>query len=110
MNSFLHKNEFLALGQEMPFTGEWVNTTLCRNGFIVIYSSGNSNINLQAKTELKGESIFEDGGYAEAVTFYTETGLSDGYSNPVFFDSPISNIRITAVGSGKVWSYISYQN
>jgi hypothetical protein len=110
MNSFLHKNEFLALGQEMPFTGAWVNTALCRNGFIVIYSSGSADINLQAKTELKGDPIFETGGSAEAVTFYSETGIANGYSNPIFFDSPISEIRITAEGNGKVWSYISYQN
>jgi hypothetical protein len=110
MNSFLHKNEFLATGQTMPFTGEWVNTNLCRNGFIVTYVSGNADINLQAKTELQGDPIFAKGGSAEAVTFYTETGLANGYSNPVFFDSPISEIRITAEGSGRVWSYISYQN
>jgi len=110
MNSFLHKNEFLALGQEMPFTGAWVNTALCRNGFIVIYSSGSADIDLQAKTELNGDPIFEKGGSAEAVTFYSETGIANGYSHPIFFDSPISEIRITAKGTGKVWSYISYQN
>jgi hypothetical protein len=110
MNSFLHKNEFLALGQEMPFTGAWVNTALCRNGFIVIYSSGSADINLQAKTELKGDPMFETGGSAEAVTFYSETGIANGYSNPIFFDSPISEIRIISEGSGRIWSYISYQN
>jgi hypothetical protein len=110
MNSFLHKNEFLATGNQAPFNGPWVNTALCKNGFIVVFVSGVADINLQAKTELYGHSIFGDGGIAEAITFYTETGISNGYSNPIFFDSPISQIRISAQGSGSVWSYISFQN
>lgn len=112
MNPSLIKTEFLATGQAAPFTGEWINTALCKNGFIVIYSSGSSvNVALQAKTELKQGAIFSPGGAAEAVTFYTATGVGAGYGDPIFFDSPIANIRLAATaGNAPVFAYITYQN
>lgn len=111
MNPSLIKTEYLATGQEAPFTGEWVNTFLCKNGFIVIYASGSSvDIDLQAKTELNQHPMFLDGGSAEAVSFYTVTGVGAGYGDPIFFDSPIANIRLVAAGTAPVFAYITYQN
>jgi hypothetical protein len=112
MNPFLIKTEYLATGQTAPFTGNWVNTALCKEGIIVIYASGSSvNINLQAKTELNQAPIFLDGGSANAVSFYTATGFSAGYGSPIFFDSPFANIRLAATtGSAPVFAYITYQN
>jgi hypothetical protein len=112
MNASLIKTEYLATGQTAPFTGNWVNTALCKNGFIVVYASGSSvNINLQAKTELNQVPIFLDGGSANAVSFYTATGVGPGYGDPIFFDSPIANIRLAANnGSAPVFAYITYQN
>ena len=112
MNPSLIKTEYLATGQSAPFTGNWVNTALCKNGFIVIYASGSSvDINLQAKTELNQGSIFLDGGSANAVLFYTATGVGAGYGDPIFFDSPIANIRLAATnGNAPVFAYITYQN
>jgi hypothetical protein len=112
MNPSLIKTEFLATGQTAPFTGQWVNTALCKNGFIVIYASGSSvDINLQAKTELNQSSIFLTNGAAEAVSFYTASGVGPGYGDPIFFDSPIANIRLAATtGSAPVFAYITYQN
>jgi hypothetical protein len=112
MNSSLIKTEFLATGQSAPFTGQWVNTALCKNGFIVVYASGSSvSIDLQAKTELNQNPIFLEGGVAEAVSFYTTTGIGAGYGDPIFFDSPIAEIRLAATaGSAPVFAYITYQN
>lgn len=112
MNPSLIKTEYLATGQKAPFTGTWINTALCKNGFIVVYSSGSSiNIDLQAKTELNQNPIFLEGGPAEAVSFYTATGVGPGYGDPIFFDSPIAKIRLTAVaGTAPVFAYITYQN
>lgn len=112
MNPSLIKTEFLATGQFSPFTGAWTNTALCKNGFIVIYSSGASiSVALQAKTELNQNGIFGPGGAAEAVTFYTATGVGPGYGDPIFFDSPIANIRLVATsGNAPVFAYITYQN
>jgi hypothetical protein len=112
MSTSLIKTEFLATGQSAPFTGQWVNTALCKNGFIVIYASGSSiSIDLQAKTELNQNPMFLEGGSAEAVSFYTATGLGAGYGDPIFFDSPISEIRLAATaGSAPVFAYITYQN
>jgi hypothetical protein len=112
MNPALIKTEFLATGQTAPFTGEWVNTSLCRNGFIVIYASGSSiDVDLQAKTELNQNPIFLDGGTANAVSFYTTTGVGAGYGDPIFFDSPIANIRLVVKnGNAPVFAYITYQN
>lgn len=112
MNPSLIKTEYLATGQTAPFTGQWVNTALCKNGFIVIYSSGSSvDIDLQAQTQLNQNSIFLDGGIAEAISFYQATGIGAGYGDPIFFDSPISNIRlVTKNGNAPVFAYITYQN
>jgi hypothetical protein len=112
MNPSLIKTEYLATGQAAPFTGNWVNTALCKNGFIVIYASGSSvSINLQAKTELNQAPIFLDGGSANAVSFYTATGVGAGYGSPIFLDSPIANIRLAATaGNAPVFAYITYQN
>ena len=86
--------------------------SLCKNGFIVIYSSGSSvDINLQAKSELTQSPIFLEGGEAEAVSFYTLTGVGPGYSDPIFLDSPIAEMRLVATnGSAPVFAYITYQN
>ncbi len=112
MNSSIIKTEFFATGQSAPFTGQWVNTALCKNGFIVVYASGSSvSIDLQAKTELNQNPIFLEGGVAEAVSFYTTTGIGAGYGDPIFFDSPIAEIRLAATaGSAPVFAYITYQN
>jgi hypothetical protein len=112
MSTFLIKTEYLATGQSSPFTGQWVNTSLCKNGFIVIYASGSSvNIDLQAKTELNQNPMFLEGGSAEAVSFYTATGIGAGYGDPIFFDSPIAEIRLAATnGPAPVFAYITYQN
>lgn len=108
----LVKTEYLATGQIAPFTGQWVNTSLCKNGFIVIYVSGSSvDIDLQAKTELNHDPIFLAGGSAEAVTFYNANKVGAGYGNPIFFDSPIGNIRLVATnGNAPVYAYITYHN
>ena len=107
MNSFLVETNTLASGQNLPFTGEWVNTALCKNGLIVTYVSG-SNIN----TFLQGKSLMTNlpNTASNAYTFYSQTGLNNGYSDPIFFDSPITEIRVVGSGIGKVWSYITYQN
>ena len=112
MNPSLIKTEYLATGQSAPFTGNWVNTALCKEGIIVIYASGSSvNINLQGKTELNQAPIFLDGGLANAVSFYTATGVGAGYGDTIFLDSPIANIRLAATnGSAPVFAYITYQN
>jgi hypothetical protein len=112
MNPSLIKTEYLATGQVAPFTGQWVNTSLCKNGFIVVYASGSSvNIDLQAKTELNQNPMFLEGGSANAVSFYTASGVGAGYGDPIFFDSPIANIRLAATnGSAPVFAYITYQN
>jgi len=112
MNSSLVKTEYLATGQTAPFTGQWINTSLCKNGFIVVYASGSSvDIDLQAKTELNQNPMFLEGGSANAVSFYTATGVGAGYGDPIFFDSPIANIRLVATNSNApVFAYITYQN
>jgi hypothetical protein len=112
MNPSLIKTEYLATGQTAPFTGQWVNTALCKNGFIVVYASGSSvSIDLQAKTELNQNPMFLEGGSAEAVSFYTATGIGAGYGDPIFFDSPIAKIRLAATaGNAPVFAYITYQN
>lgn len=113
MNASLFKTSLLATGQATPFTGDWASTVDCRNGFIVTYVSGAAiNMNLQAKTELAGETIFTAGGSADNISFYTGSAGPNGYASPLFFDSPVSNIRLaTASATGsRVWSYISYQN
>lgn len=112
MNSLLIKTEYLATGQTAPFTGNWVNTALCKNGFIVVYASGSKvDVVLQAKTELNQQPIFLEDGAANAVTFYTATGVGAGYGDPIFFDSPIANIRLAATnGNAPVFAYITYEN
>ena len=112
MSASLIKTEYLATGQNTPFTGQWVNTAFCKNGFIVVYASGSSvSIDLQAKTELNQNPMFLAGGSAEALSFYTKTGVGAGYSDPIFFDSPITEIRLAATdGTAPVFAYITYQN
>ncbi len=107
MNSFLIKTQLLATGQVAPFTGEWINTALCKNGLVVTYSSG-SNIT----TSLEGRSLVPNlpEGAPSSFTFYTQSGLSTGYADPIFFDSPISEVRMLANGDGQVWSYLTFQN
>ena len=109
MNTFLHKTVTLASGVNTPFTGEWISTALCRNGLIVTYTSG-SNIS----TTFEGQSTFTNlpQGAPDSFMFFKKTGLNIGYTDPLFFDSPIPNIRIVATGAGegKVWCYINYQN
>lgn len=112
MNPSLIKTQYLATGQSAPFTGAWVNTALCKNGFIVVYASGSSvNIDLQAKTELNQNPMFLEGGSAHHVSFYSATGVGAGYGDPIFFDSPITNIRLAVTsGNAPVFAYITYQN
>ena len=112
MNSSLIKTEYLATGQAAPFTGNWVNTALCKEGIIVVYSSGSRvNMDLQGKTELNQAPIFLDGGSANAVSFYTATGVGAGYGAPIFLDSPIANLRLAVTaGTAPVFAYITYQN
>jgi hypothetical protein len=224
MNPSLIKTEYLATGQAAPFTGQWVNTALCKNGFIVtyvnnispknftvtqagmsflngtyvrsgskngkpkyvmasspnlylqygeagpfgfensvtIFSPGNwilgspndpdnyyyatgyleanqlstavwlptgpggaptpvpllaalydtnVNIDLQVRTKLNQDPMFLEGGSAEALSFYKTTGVGSGYGAPVFFDSPIAELRLVATaGTAPVFSYITYQN
>jgi hypothetical protein len=108
MNPSLIKTEYLATGQTIPFTGEWVSTALCKNGLIVTYSSGASII-----ANLEGRSLIQNlpAGASDAYTFYTQSGLATGYADPVFFDSPITEVRMVVNnGNGKVWSYLTYQN
>lgn len=106
MNSLLYKMSSLSTGQSVPFTGEWVDTTLCRNGLIFAYTSGsNITINVDTKTQ------FKISGVPDNVTFFSLTGLNTGYLSPVFFDSPLEKIRFSVPsGQGRVWGYINYQN
>lgn len=105
------KSEIIANGETVPFTGQWVPSSQGRNALVVTYVSGSSvDFSLQGKTELQGLPIFAEGGSAEAFTFYEVNNVSSGYSAPIFFDSPIAEIRMVATGSGKVWSFINYQN
>jgi len=113
MNSFLLDTEYLATGQSLPFTGDWVNTALSRNALIVAYVSGNTaTINLQGRSLLNPyDPLFAQGGAADNYTFYTTTGVT-GYMSPAFLDSPIPAVRIATptTGAGKIWAYITYQN
>jgi len=113
MNSFLFDTEYLATGQSLPFTGNWVNTVLSRNSLIVAYVSGTTaTVNLQAPSLLGSYgSIFAAGGTAEAYTFSSTAGVT-GYMTPAYSDSPISSIRIvaTGAGAGRIWAYVNYQN
>lgn len=106
MNSFLIKTQYLATGNSLPFTGDWVNTALSRNGLIVAYVSGAS-----ANLNLDGKSLIDDSGIPNSYTFYTATGIT-GYMSPAFLDSPISSIRLSSssTGNSKIWAYITYQN
>jgi hypothetical protein len=111
MNSQLIKTKILASGQTAPFTGEWINTSECRNGLVVIYASGSVvDIDLEGKS-LLSEEIFVGGGVAEAYPFYSETGIGAGYASPIFFDSPITNVRLAVTaGTAPVYAYITYNN
>lgn len=97
----------LATGQTLPFTGEWINTALCKNGLVVTYSSGSNIV-----ANLEGRSLMGNlpAGAPNAFTFYTQSGLATGYADPIFFDSPITEVRMVANGDGKVWSYLTFQN
>ena len=105
MNSFLIKTEYLATGNSLPFTGQWVSTTLSRNALIVAYVSGSA-----ATLNLEGQSLINESSIPNSYTFYTSTGVT-GYMSPAFLDSPISSIRMSSLtNGGKVWAYITYQN
>jgi hypothetical protein len=107
MNSFLLKTQTLATGQTLPLTGEWVSTKLCKNGLVVTYSSGTNIV-----TNLQGRSLINNlpAGAPDSYTFYTQSGLATGYADPIFFDSPITEIRMVGNGNGQVWSYLTFQN
>lgn len=107
MNSFLIKTQVLATGQTLPFTGEWIGTALCKNGLIVTYSSGSS-----ISTSLQGRSLIPNlpAGIPDSYTFYTQSGLTTGYADPIFFDSPITEVRMVGNGNGQIWSYLTFQN
>jgi len=105
MNSFLIDNEILANGDSLPFTGNWVNTSLSRNALIIAYVSGAT-----ATLNLEGRSLINVEGIPNYYIFYSTTGVT-GYMSPTFLDSPINSIRISSPSSnGKVWAYITYQN
>jgi len=106
MNSFLINTQYLATGQSLPFTGDWVNTALSRNALIVAYVSGAT-----ADLNVQGQSLLTSYGLPNNYTFYTSTGVT-GYMSPAFLDSPITSIRLATptTGAGKVWAYITYQN
>lgn len=107
MNSFLIKTQVLATGQTVPFTGEWINTALCKNGLVVTYSSGSNIV-----ANLEGRSLIPNppAGIPSSFIFYTQSGLTTGYADPIFFDSPITEVRMVANGNGQVWSYLTFQN
>lgn len=106
MNSFLIDTEYLATGNSLPFTGEWVSTALSRNALIVAYVSG-----AVATINLDGRSLINENTLPNAYTFYTTTGVN-GYMSPAFLDSPIPSIRLSSPSTGvsRVWAYITYQN
>ena len=107
MNPSLIKTQLLATGQTAPFTGAWINTALCKNGLVVTYSSGSNIVaNLQGKSLIPNLPV----GAPDFFTFYTQSGLSTGYADPIFFDSPITEIRMVTSGNGQVWSYLTFQN
>lgn len=105
MNSFLINTKYLATGNSLPFTGEWVNTALSRNALVVAYVSGNS-----ATLNLEAQSLINVSGIPNSYSFYSATGVT-GYMSPAFIDSPIPFLRMSSTTSnGKVWAYITYQN
>lgn len=106
MNSFLIQTKYLATGNSLPFTGEWISTALSRNALIVAYVSGST-----ATINLDGQSLINESSLPNAYTFYTTTGVT-GYMSPAFLDSPISSIRMSSpsTGNSRVWAYITYQN
>jgi hypothetical protein len=114
MNASFIGSQFLATGQSAPFTGSWVNIADARNAMIVVLGSGITNsfpVTLQTKTALNSAPEFADGGVYSAVNFYTFNAVSNGYSDPTFLDTPMSQIRLVVpTGNGKVHSYITYQN
>lgn len=114
MNASFIGSVTLATGQSSPFTGNWVNVTDARNAMIVVFGSGvTSNItaNIQAKTSLFGDSIFNAGGAAEGVPIYSFSPVTNGYSSPAFLDSPVTQIRVVATGgTGQLFAYAAIQN
>jgi hypothetical protein len=117
MNASFIGSQFLATGQNVPFTGSWVNISDARNAMIVVLGSGITSsfaATLQSKTVLNNVSPaveFADSGIYSAVNFYTFNAVNNGYSDPTFLDTPMSQIRIVVpTGSGKVYSYVTYQN
>ena len=112
MNSQLTKTKILATGQTAPFTGAWVDTAECRNGLVVIYASGSTvDVDLQGKSLLNGQAGFFETDATSSYSFYSETGVVAGYATPIFFDSPITEIRLAVpVGTAPVFAYITYNN
>jgi hypothetical protein len=104
MNNFYFKPQLLLSGQEAPFTGKYVNAALARNACFTVFSSGENvsgDITLQYKSP-----FFKDDG----VSFYSFTGLSAGYADPIFLTTPMSEIRAIADGTGHFWTAITIQN
>jgi hypothetical protein len=104
MNNFYFKPKILLSGQEAPFTGDYINITLARNSCFTVFSSGENvsgNVTLQYKSP-----FFEN----EGVSFYTFTGLSSGYADPIFLTTPMSEVRAIADGTGNYWVGINIQN
>ena len=117
MNASFIGSKFLATGQSAPFTGDWVNVTDGRRGMLVVLGSGITNTfgaTIQSKTALNNTSSapeFADGGVYSAVNVVSFTGVNNGYSAPAFLEMPVVSLRIAVpTGSGKVYSYITYQN
>ena len=114
MSDFYFSSPLLATGQTAPFVGPWVNISKARHAMIVIFGSGISGtfpVNVEAQTQLNGSSIFQSGGSAEGVPFYAFTGVTNGYSNPAFLQTPMSDIRVNIPsGNGQIYGFISIQN
>lgn len=104
--NFLFKKLFLAKGEQMPFTGEYIDFVYGRNLLFNFYLSGTLSGNNRIDLQLKNPFFGNDDG----IVFYTITGLNDGYATPLFSDSPISQTRIIGSGIGYLWAAVNVQN
>lgn len=113
MNSYIG-SIILATGNSAPFTGSWANIAVARNAMFVVYGSGITSpltVNLESITPFSNDPVFSATGLQVGVPIYSFTGVSNGYTTPVFLDSPISQVRITVpTGAGKVWVSANVQN
>lgn len=102
MNNLFIKTEILLDAVLAPSTGSWVNTAKARNILFTAYGSGvGSNIILQYTSPFFA---------SQGVTFYTFSGLTTGYANPALLNSPMTQIRAIASGTGTCWAAATLQN